>query len=173
MKKNWILKIFITISVPIIAGCSDNEDRDLPLDTQVQTMYESYRDEFPDIGEVSVNDLKAWLSDEEVVLIDVREENEQAVSIIEGAITKQEYESNAKAYSGKKIVAYCTIGYRSGLYVKELKERGIEAHNLQGSILAWVNAGMPLQDGNGKSTNQVHVYGKKWNLIPDEYEGVW
>ena len=173
MKKLRKKGCFYIVSLSIIVGCSGKDTNEMPLKTQVQTMYESYRGEFPGIGEVSVDELREWLSSEDLILVDVREEKEQTISMIEGAITRNEYESELDEYTGKKVVAYCTIGYRSGLYVKELKSRGIEAFNLQGSILAWVNAGMPLRDEKGKTTNRVHVYDKKWNLIPEEYEGVW
>jgi sodium/bile acid cotransporter 7 len=174
LKKNASIVIFAIIGVAVFGACSNPDPLNTPLNNdQVLSMYESYRDEFPGINEVSVEELKGWMAEEEIVLIDVREDDERAVSIIEGAITKKGYESDLEAYSGKKIVAYCTIGYRSGLYVKKLKDKGIDAYNLQGSILAWVNAGMPLQDESGNSTNRVHVYGKKWNIVPNEYEGVW
>ena len=78
-----------------------------------------------------------------LVVVDVRTEAERAVSVIKGAVTKEQYEADVNGeYVGKKIVAYCTIGYRSGKYVEKLiKDKGVDAYNLRGSILAWTHAG--------------------------------
>ena len=37
----------------------------------------------------------------------------------------------------KRLVVYCTIGYRSGKYAQELAKQGIKAENLEGGVLAW------------------------------------
>jgi len=173
MKKEIIQSSWALLLPFFLFGCSEDESSRAPLDVQVQAMYESYRDEFPAIGEVSVDEVSGWMSDEELVLVDVREDDERAVSMLKGAITKDEFEADAEFYQGKKIIVYCTIGYRSGMYVKDLDARGVDAFNLQGSILAWVNAGQPLYDPSGKLTSRVHVYGEKWNLVPEEYEAIW
>ena len=43
---------------------------------------------------------------------------------------------------------------------------------LRGGLLAWVHAGGKVYDKNGE-TRRIHVYGRKWNLGPRDYEGVW
>ena len=40
------------------------------------------------------------------------------------------------AWAGRRVVTYCTVGYRSGLYAAELLGRGVEALNLAGSLIA-------------------------------------
>ena len=35
-------------------------------------------------------------------------------------------------------MCYCTVGYRSACYVKELLDEGFDAYNLEHSILGWV-----------------------------------
>ncbi|MCK5551872.1 MAG: rhodanese-like domain-containing protein, partial [Deltaproteobacteria bacterium] len=97
---------------------------------------------------------------------------EQEVSMLPGAITSEEFEGNMEKYQDKTIVVYCTIGNRSGHYTKHLIEKGIRAYNLRGSILAWIHAGQRLVS-DGEETRRVHVYGRKWNLAPKEYEAVW
>jgi len=44
--------------------------------------------------------------------------------------------------------------------------------NIKGGILAWIHEGLYIVDNKGK-TQKVHVYGSKWNLVPDGYKGVW
>lgn len=104
-----------------------------------------------------------------VVVVDVRSDNETKVSIIPGAITKAQYEADAKKYEGKTVVCYCLSGGRSGKYVKQLKSKDIRAVDLKGSILGWCEASLPLTTLDGKPTKRVNVYGNK---VPAEYESV-
>jgi sodium/bile acid cotransporter 7 len=140
---------------------------------KIDSLYEGYRNDFPNVVDVTPQELARLWESGNVVIVDVREAREQAVSRIPGAITKEEFEAHLDDYKGKTVVAHCTIGYRSGVYAKELKARGIDAKNLAGSILSWVNAGQPVIDAEGKETRRVHVYGRTWNILPEGYEPVW
>ncbi len=104
-----------------------------------------------------------------IVVVDVRSDAETKVSIIPGAITKAQYESDTKKYEGKTVVCYCLSGGRSGKYVKQLKSKDVPAVDLKGSILGWCEASLPLTTLDGKPTKRVNVYGNK---IPAEYESV-
>ena len=65
------------------------------------------------------------------------------------------------------VIAYCTIGVRSGFFVRSLRRRGVNAVNMAGSILSWCHAGGELVDGvTGAPTNRVHVYGATWYVAP-------
>jgi len=44
--------------------------------------------------------------------------------------------------------------------------------NLRGGLLAWVHDGGKVYDRNGE-TRRIHVYGRKWDLGPKDYEAVW
>lgn len=136
-------------------------------------MYDSYRGEFPSIKGVTADELVQLRAKKEVVLVDVREAKERAVSTIPGAITRADFELKKKTIGDRTVVAYCTIGYRSGKYVAELNKQGFPALNLEGSILAWVNAGQPVVDPRGAATKRVHTYGKQWALLPEGYEAVY
>ena len=112
---------------------------------------------------------------EQYVLVDVREQSERDVSVIPNAISKEELltdlgSKNSK-YRNKKIVSYCTIGYRSMNYTKELKEeKGLDAYNLRGSILSWLHeGGAVVSPKTQKEVYDVHVYGKDWKLAPTQY----
>lgn len=142
---------------------------------RIDAMYADYREDFPEIGEISAEELAALLEgDGEVIIVDVREPKERAVSIIAGSITQDTFEANREQYpKDATIVLHCTIGYRSGKYAEKLQRRGIEALNLKGSILSWVHAGQPVVTLEGEETRRVHVYGQKWNLLPKGYEAVW
>jgi rhodanese-related sulfurtransferase len=104
-----------------------------------------------------------------IVLVDARSEKETSVSVIPGAITKAQYEADAKKYAGRTVVCYCLSGGRSGKFVKQLKAKDIPAVDLKGSIIGWCEARMPLATLDGKPTKRVNVYG---NAVPAEYESV-
>ncbi len=141
---------------------------------QVLALYEqSAAEKFPDIPEVDAPEAMAWIDTAAVTLVDVRAPRERAVSQIPGAIPEAVFEQRLDEFEGRPVLFYCTIGYRSGLATKRWRRRGIEAFNLRGGILAWTHAAGPLVDPNGKPTRRVHVYGKRWNLLPPGWEPLW
>ncbi|MFP6582982.1 MAG: rhodanese-like domain-containing protein [Candidatus Hydrogenedentota bacterium] len=156
----------------LVTGCSSPPSPDGP-ESQILSMYEGYRDDFPDIAEVTPAEIAQAYKAGNLVIVDVREPEEQAVSMIPGAITQQEFEARRDDFESKRVVAHCTIGYRSGVYVDQLRTEGFDAENLVGSLLLWTHEGLPLEDADGNPTKRVHVYGKKWNLVAEGYEAVW
>ena len=132
-----------------------------------------YSEDYPDVIQVEYARDKELIGSGKAILVDVRTSEETEVSTIPGAILKKDFQSNRHLYKGKTIIPYCTIGYRSGLYVKELMVVGFEALNFKGGILSWVNSGGSLQERSGKNTNNVHVYGRKWNLVPETFTAQW
>lgn len=139
----------------------------------IDSMYEGYRDAFADVAEISADALVVLQEEKTVVIVDVREPKERQVSVIPGAITKDEFKDGTALKGDSAIVVYCTIGYRSGVYVKKLEKKGVRAYNLKGGILSWVHAGQGVVDEQGAVTKRVHVYGEEWNLLPEGFEGVW
>ncbi|NIA14534.1 MAG: hypothetical protein GWP08_10675 [Nitrospiraceae bacterium] len=136
-------------------------------------MADDYAARFPDVPCISAEMLKPLLRPSgEVVLLDTRAPEEYKVSRIPDAVPLREFERNIEAYRGKKIVAYCTIGYRSGRYAAKLRKEGFDVHNLRGGILAWVHADGALENESG-ATKRVHVYGRDWDLAPEDYETEW
>lgn len=145
---------------------------------QIEAEYEEYRaKEFPDVSEVSADQLQKWLPRlraGELLLVDQRTAAEQAVSRIPHALTVAEYERlGAEERKKKPVITYCTIGLRSGKYARQLKAKGIHVMNLRGSILSWTHVGGELVDSQQRPTRRVHVYGKRWNWVASGYEAVW
>ena len=168
--------LFIIVVGIVLSACKSTESlNDVDKRTRIESMYEGYRDDFPGIAEVTPADIAEAYRKGDVVIVDVREKNEQAVSMIPGALTKAEFETQRAAgtLGDKPIVVHCTIGYRSGVYVHELKEQGIDAKNLKGSLLLWSHEGLPLETPDGSPTKKIHVYGKQWDLLAEDYESVW
>jgi rhodanese-related sulfurtransferase len=124
-------------------------------------------------------DLMKILDDTNLVLIDVRQPEEQHVSMLAHALTTREFAERFRhgIPAGKRIVVYCTIGYRSGKYAEELAKQNIKAENLEGGVLAWSHAGGDffVKDAGGRpiKTFRVHVYDKGWNFLHPDYQAVW
>lgn len=166
---------FLLFLVLAFAGCAVDTSRlsDVEKRERIEALYEGYRADFPTVPEISVDELRRRLSAEDApVLVDVRAEEERQVSTLPGALSREEFEARREQFAGRDVVTYCTIGYRSGLYARELAEQGVDVLNLRGSILSWTHGAGDLQRG-GRPTREVHVYGRKWNLAADDYEPVW
>ncbi|MBT6154899.1 MAG: rhodanese-like domain-containing protein [Planctomycetaceae bacterium] len=153
--------------VPMMAG-----DGEAPV-LKIEKMYRDYRREFRDVPDVTAAELRSLLENGEVLVVDVRDANERDVSTIPGAITVKEFERDHSDSRDASVVTYCTIGYRSGLFADQLRQRGVTVLNLSGGILAWSHAGGQLVTPTGDPTKRVHVYGRRWNLLPTDYDAVW
>ncbi|MCP9883739.1 rhodanese-like domain-containing protein [Synechococcus sp. ATX 2A4] len=151
-------------------GTSRSADQELAAD--VQRRYVAMKLlQFPEQPEISVAEWLNRSNERPAVLVDVREPHERRVSMLPGAITKEEFERNSTRYRSWVVVPYCTIGVRSGIYTKTLRDQGFEAQNLAGSALAWAHAGLPFE-ADGQATRRVHVFNAGWNLLPRGYEPV-
>jgi rhodanese-related sulfurtransferase len=137
----------------------------------VRKMYEREKKKFKEVEDISPASAQSLHARGEAVFIDVRTPEEQMVSMLPGAVTEQDLVNTPSILQGKTAMAYCTIGYRSGLYAEDMSRAGIRVLNVQGGILAWVFSGGKVYHA-GRETRRVHVYGEKWNYLPDGYEPV-
>jgi rhodanese-related sulfurtransferase len=144
----------------IAASLGDAEKRQ-----QVAAMYADYREDFPGIEEIDAEKALSLLENLDVVFVDVRKPEEQAVSMIPGAVTSEVFLADTERFRGQRIITYCTISYRSGKLAAKMKRKGITMVNLKGGLLGWVHAGGPLVRGN-LPVSVLHVYGQKWDLAP-------
>jgi rhodanese-related sulfurtransferase len=138
---------------------------------RIDAVYRRSRKAFPEVGEMTAAELKEKLEDKDLVIVDVRRPDEQAVSMIVGAITAEQFERDRETYEGATVVAYCTVGHRSGLYAQQLARQGWNALNLKGAILSWTHVGGELEDENGP-TRRVHIWSPPV-LVAEGYEPVW
>jgi len=105
---------------------------------------------------------------DQYIILDAREIEEYEVSHIPGAIRvgydNPDFSALDDIHKDKKILIYCSIGYRSEKIGKKLNDQGYsDIHNLYGSIFEWANDGYPLEDMNEETTNKVHGYNKNWS----------
>ena len=161
-----LIVVFIPQAAPAEQPLSDKAKK-----TIVYQMYADYKKEFPEVKDISPREAMALLSKNNVVFVDTREQAERAVSKLPQSITQADFLKNPRQFKDKKVIGYCTISYRSGLFARELASRGVTLYNLQGGVLAWVLEGGKVYDEQGE-TKRIHVYSEKWNYAPNGYEAV-
>jgi rhodanese-related sulfurtransferase len=95
--------------------------------------------------EIDAATLKAWIDNNQAVLVDVREANEYAAERIGGArlVPLSDFQAaQVPRDPGKKIVLQCEMGNRSRLAGRQLLTAGFEqVYNLKGGLQAWKQAG--------------------------------
>ena len=138
----------------------------------VEVMATQISAKFKAVEHISIEEFKKLQRDSTVILVDVRPENERKVSVLPNSISKEEFLDKKEQFRNKKIVSYCTIGYRSAEFTKVLKEKNFQAFNLKGGLLSWAHQG-GLFEINGSPTKRAHVYEEAWNFLPKGYQGVW
>jgi rhodanese-related sulfurtransferase len=173
-RKKFLIMLMAFVLAPICHQAmgaqehiSDAEKRKL-----VYSMYEDYKKSFLEVQDIMPNKVMEFVGLEKVAFLDARTPSERKFSMLPGAATSKEILSNPDRYRNKTIIVYCTIGYRSAKLARELNEKGLTAYNLAGGILAWVLEGGKVYDSSSE-TKRIHVYGKRWNYLPDGYEAVW
>lgn len=102
-----------------------------------------------------------------VLFLDAREKKEYKVSHIKEAVWVG-YDSfmlsSLKEISkDKKIVVYCSVGYRSEKIAEKLLKSGYkDVSNLYGGIFEWVHENKKVYNTKGE-TKAVHTFDKEWS----------
>src|SRR3990167_4049092 len=132
---------------------------------------------YRDVGQITVGELATLRSRQTpLVLVDVREADEFAVSRLSGTVRVDPDTSVSDATSmlsgsarGRLVVLYCSVGQRSSAMARRIQgmliERGaLNVLNLRGGIFAWHNAGLPLVNASG-ATRYVHPFNEQWRRL--------
>ncbi|MEM7483318.1 MAG: rhodanese-like domain-containing protein [Acidobacteriota bacterium] len=165
------------LTLPAVS-CAASTDHlsDAAKRARIQEMYDGYRASFVEVQGISAEEVMRRRDTEDVLFIDVRSAKERRISRIRNSVTPEELPKDPtelrEELGDRLVVAYCTVGYRSGKYAEKLQNQGIEILNLEGSLLSWTHAGGELVDDAGP-TDKLHVYGKRWNLAPQGIETTW
>ena len=157
-----------------LVGCAEKPDM-RPLNLQLNELVDDCRSSYPDARWVSLDEWQSVATDADAtLLVDVRTPAEQAVSHIPGSLTVEAFERLPAAQKqAATVLAYCTVGCRSGKYTLALREQGIRAHNLSGGVLSWALAGREFEAPDGTPTLRVHTYARRWAVVPEGYEAVF
>jgi len=137
----------------------------------VYEMYAEYKRDFPEVIDISPSDVRRLFSEGRIQFVDVRKPEEIRVSTLPGVINKHSFLQHQGRYGNKIVVAFCTIGYRSGIFAQKMAHQGVAVQNLKGGILAWVIEGGRVF-GEGGESKRLHVYGPQWDLAPADFETV-
>ena len=112
----------------------------------------------------------------QILIFDVRRREEYDVSHLKNAIPLNQNLSSedfirlhAAKLAGKKLVFYCSVGYRSSGFIEQIQQEASRlgyqsVQNLTGGIFFWYNEGLPVYKQNGL-TDQVHPYDAFWGRL--------
>ncbi|HMQ27950.1 MAG TPA: rhodanese-like domain-containing protein [Acidimicrobiales bacterium] len=101
----------------------------------------------PQVPEIDVHTLAER---RDVPLVDVREANEYAEGHVPGAVLVPMSEIADRVDelpTGGEVFLICRSGARSLRVAEHLRDQGIDAVNVAGGTLAWVEAGHPTATG--------------------------
>lgn len=139
-----------------------------PTQASVETLYDTMVATRSPVPTVDVEDVTP-----QMVLVDVRPQDERAVSTLPGSIPLEKLEADPSAFADKKIVFFCTLGVRSHDTTQAWGSRGLDVANLRGSALAWTHAGKPLATPSGEPTTRLHTWSRAFALQAEGYEATW
>ena len=102
------------------------------------------------IKQISPQEAVLLFNHEDALILDVRENSEYA----DGHIAKAKHIplgqlksrlGDLEKYKDKPIVAVCRSGNRSAQATEILRQNGFDAHNMQGGMNSWVQAGLEVE----------------------------
>ena len=140
---------------------------------KIDSLISEFEDRIKQIPWITVDDFLQRSERESWLILDGRSKEERCISKLPGAIAFEKLPRERNAFQNMNILVYCTIGYRSALLAKRLRSENLSAYNLRGGIFAWIFSNRTLVDEQGRPTKNVHVYGPKWNILPESYQAIW
>ncbi len=134
-RQKYILFFLLIVSV---AACQREVISWQAINTEIA-------EKFSDVEHISIEQfLEKQEKDDDLLIVDVREPEEYAVSYILGAqnMTDPQVIGKLALESEKDVVVYCSVGYRSALMVQKLQNLGVgEVSSLRGSIFCLGQSG--------------------------------
>lgn len=159
------LAIFISLSlVSFLSACSSRNDGLAAVHADIVADHSTVAQLTPE----QFSTLDAG----KLLILDIREPEEYAVSRIPGAIWVSPAADAEMAtiqigdVRGRDIVVYCSVGRRSSIFAERVQDDmlakgAISVANLERGIFGWHNESRPLVDGRGE-TDAVHPYDNVW-----------
>lgn len=131
-----LIMILLASAVTLAYGCTSSDNG-----VKVITVKEFY---------------EAVKTDSSAVILDVRTAEEYAAGHIEGAINlnlkdSETFNEGIKALDkDKTYYVYCRSGRRSNIAASKMLNAGLKAIDMEGGIIAWKDAKMPVAVSAGK-----------------------
>jgi rhodanese-related sulfurtransferase len=103
------------------------------------------------VPEVNPADASAMI-DGGAQLVDVRTRDEFEAGHVPGArhVPLETLDSDADLDRDEPLVIYCRSGDRSGMAADAFAASGWDAHSIEGGLLAWKEADLPLEPEHGE-----------------------
>ena len=101
---------------------------------------------------LSPEEVARMQQEEEIELVDVREPYEHEAGRIADARHLPLAELSGAAESigrDRPVVFYCRVGSRSDMAAQAFRASGWDARNMEGGLVAWERAGLPLEPEGG------------------------
>lgn len=101
---------------------------------------------------VDADQARQLIEDRTAQIIDVREQYEHDAGHIPGDtyLDMQHVALKTDAIDrDRPVIFYCRGGIRSGMATEAFRATGWEAYNLHGGLLAWIEAGYPVEPHDG------------------------
>jgi rhodanese-related sulfurtransferase len=159
MKVNSVLLMTV-----IVVGCVSGHR--LTMDEVKRELSNLY----PEVRTISVQDAhEMLLSGRQVVLLDVREPEEYAISHLKGAVRARTIGEAVPILTPDDvpIIVYCSVGYRSSELAVALMGQGYtNVLNLEGAIFEWSHAALPLYRED-QLVREVHPFDETWGRLLD------
>lgn len=160
------MKFLLLVGLVLTIGCGNRQ-------LSWETVKQQIRNEFPEVEHISIAEFEqnlAETSPDKLLIVDVREPKEFAVSHLQDAVNLQNAEAIltlAQAQHVEMIVLYCSVGYRSARMAQLLEDHGWDqVVNLEGSIFEWANSARPVFSGQDPVT-AVHPFDRVWGQLLD------
>jgi rhodanese-related sulfurtransferase len=173
MKRTLMVLGFVAVGV--IACVSAVAQRD---DAALSAVRAAVDARYAGIAWVNVDTLARWMrAAEPPQLLDTRARAEFDVSHLPGALWVDPDSPDLSLVDPnprRRVVVYCSVGWRSGRVAQLLSEGGRpEVYNLQEGLFGWANSGRPMVRGgvgrrDGAETALVHPFDSTWGQMLHE-----
>jgi len=161
----WLLAFFAVIVMPDLYFDRDRQPAADPLAALEAELKSRY--DFSHVDTASVARMRGV--DGGLVIFDVRQPAEYAVSHLDGAIQLDPdisvvdfMRDYGPLVAGRQALFYCSVGRRATRLIarveKPVAAAGTTVHNLSGGIFRWQENGGPLVSADGSPTELVHPY---------------
>lgn len=138
---------------------------------------------YDSVEHLAIEDFAA-LDRQEIILFDVRQSDEFAVSHLPGAIlvdpevSERDFEELfAGRLRGKRAIFYCSVGVRSSILADRVaklvnSKTGKPPVNLIGGVFQWRNEERWLVSASGQSTNAIHPFDSYWGRLIEDKQAI-
>jgi rhodanese-related sulfurtransferase len=104
------------------------------------------------MADYTPHQVKELLDQGDLQLVDVRQQHEHEAGRIAGDRLIELDRLGAEAGTierDRPVVFYCRTGGRSAMATQAFEQAGFDAHNLAGGLVAWDEAGLPMDPDGG------------------------